>query len=83
MMPAMLHLSRNQWAALWPTFIMVVTVCAIIAGVRLTVAEGVLLLLASVAPPVLLLLIWRGPPPPTVAELLYSASTSTTRGESR
>lgn len=79
----MLNLSRTQWAGIWPACLFVLTACAAIGGVRLTVADGALLLVACLAPPAIMLLVWRGPPPPTVAEVLYLARVPSADGGAR
>jgi hypothetical protein len=68
-------ISRAQLIGGWFLAVAVLTACAVVIGVSVTLGTGTLLLATCLVPPAIILLVWQGAPPVTVAELLHAVET--------
>ena len=65
------HASRARWIGAWCAAVVVIGACGVVAGVTISIRNGVFLLMTALAPAAVMMLVWRGPPTITVAKLLH------------
>ena len=64
------HASRTRWVEAWCAAFMVIGAYSVLAGVPMSIRNGVLLLMTALVPRAVMMLAWRGLPTITVAKLL-------------